>query len=52
MVSYDAQNIEILITFIPMQIQIWEEVGDSLEKRDREIKRNATKRQIAKSSKK
>ena len=37
---------------IQTQDQIWEEVGDSLEKRDREIKRNATKRQIAKSSKK
>ena len=33
------------------QDQIWQEVGDSLERRDREIKRSATKRQIAKSSK-
>ena len=36
---------------IQTQDQIWEEVGDALEKRDREIKRAATKRQIAKSTK-
>lgn len=36
---------------IQTQDQIWEEVGDALEKRDREIKRGATKRQIAKSTK-
>ena len=39
---------------IPLETQdkIWQEVGDSLEKRDREIKRSATKRQIAQSAKK
>ena len=36
---------------IQTQDQIWNQVGDALEKRDREIKRTATKRQIAKSSK-
>jgi len=36
---------------IQTQDQIWKEVGDALEKRDREIKRSATKKQIAKSSK-
>jgi len=39
---------------IPLEVQdkIWQEVGDDLERRDREIKRFATKRQIVKSSKK
>ena len=39
---------------IPLEEQdkIWREVGDHLEERDREIKRSAIKRQIAKSSKK